>query len=241
MDDASAEVSNAVAYYMKSPIDNTGKEYITLNGSKLGADYNDTLGTMAHEGYPGHLYAYLYNKSLGLSDVATIMTSTAHGEGWATYVSLKLYQYMKKNNAYNSNMNDKNAVNAYCDYMYYNDLLAYLANTYADYGIHYLDWTIADVMDMMNGIGFSVDAEGALDLYRKLIEMPSGYAAYGYGMSFFVDLHDNARKQLGNVYSEVEFNSVVLSHGWCSLDELTRITDEYIAETLHKCSVAEAE
>lgn len=239
MDDASAEVSNAVAYYMKSPLDNTGKEYITLNKKQLGSNYNDTLSTMAHEGYPGHLYAYLYDKSLNLSSVATIMTSTAHGEGWATYVSLKLYQYMKKNNAYNSNLNDRNAVSTYCDYMYYNDLLAYLAYTYVDYGIHYLGWDAAQVSYVMNEYGFSVDINSATDLYRTLIEMPAGYAAYGYGMSFFVDLHDNAKELLGSYYNEVEFNSVILSHGWCSFDELVRITDEYIQETLHKCTLKE--
>ena len=35
MDEASAKVSNAVAYYMKSAIDNTAGEYITLNPDKL--------------------------------------------------------------------------------------------------------------------------------------------------------------------------------------------------------------
>ena len=72
----------------------------------------------------------------------------------------------------------------------------------------------------------------ANDMYRTLIEMPAGYAAYGYGMSFMLDLHKDAEKQLGEFYDEVEFNSVVLSHGWCSLSELQRIVDEYIEETL---------
>ena len=61
MDDASAKASNAVAYYMKSALDNTSGENITLNGTKLG-DKNDVLGTLAHEGYPGHLYQNVYFK-----------------------------------------------------------------------------------------------------------------------------------------------------------------------------------
>ena len=94
MDEASAKASNAVAYYMKSAVDSTASEYITLNPDKLkGSTKNDVLSTLAHEGYPGHLYAYLYSKELGLSNIATIMTSTAHGEGWATYVSIKLFEY----------------------------------------------------------------------------------------------------------------------------------------------------
>ena len=89
----------------------------------------------------------------------------------------------------------------------------------------------------MDSIGFNGNA--AQEMYRTLIESPVTYAAYGYGMSFYVDLHNNAQMKLGKYYNEVEFNSVILSHGWCSLDELTRITDEYIQETLHKCSVVE--
>ena len=70
MDDAAAQVSNAMAYYMKSPLDSNDSEHITLNGFLLSTDYNSALTTMAHEGYPGHLYAYLYNKQLDISNVA---------------------------------------------------------------------------------------------------------------------------------------------------------------------------
>ena len=45
MDEAAAKVSNAVAFYRKSPLDNTGSEYITLNPIKIGeSTINDTLG-----------------------------------------------------------------------------------------------------------------------------------------------------------------------------------------------------
>ena len=80
--------------FFNTGLDNTSGENITLNGTKLG-DKNDVLGTLAHEGYPGHLYAYVYSKELGLSNLATVMTSTAHGEGWATYVSLQSLFHLK--------------------------------------------------------------------------------------------------------------------------------------------------
>ena len=238
MDDASAKVSNAVAYYMKSPLDGNSTEFITLNGIQLSTNYNDTITTMAHEGYPGHLYAWLYAKQLGLSDFAKINSSTAHGEGWAQYVALKLWEYMKSNNNF-TNANDKRAVRVYCDYMYYNDLAAYLAYTYIDYGIHYEGWGIGDVKVLLNSIGFNGDA--AQDIYRTLIEMPTTYAAYGYGMSFFVDLHNDAKARLGSVYNEVEYNAALLSHGWCPLGELQQVSDQYIEDTLFDCNVAPTE
>ena len=91
----------------------------------------------------------------------------------------------------------------------------------------------------MSQAGF--DASGAEDMYRTLIEMPTQYAAYGYGINFFVDIHEYAKDQLGKNYNEIEFNSVLLSHGWCSLGELQELVDEYIADTKHLFSNVEAE
>jgi len=237
MDDAAAQVSNAMAYYMKSPLDSDDAEHITLNGFLLSTDYNSALTTMAHEGYPGHLYAYLYNKQLDISNVAKIMTSTAHAEGWAKYVELKLLKYIPNNNPYS--MKDLQGVKLYCDYMYANELLAYTLYTYVDFGIHYLGWQAGDVGLVMSQAGF--DSSGAEDMYRTLIEIPTQYAAYGYGINYFVDIHNYAKEQLGKNYNEIEFNSVLLSHGWCSLGELQKVVDEYIANTKHLFSNVEAE
>ena len=60
MDDTVTENTTTVAYYMKSPLDTFDKEYIHLNGRALGSDKLDTMVTIAHEGYPGHLYAYVF-------------------------------------------------------------------------------------------------------------------------------------------------------------------------------------
>ena len=51
-------------------------------------------------------------------------------------------------------------------------------------------------------------------------------------MHYYVNLHENAKKRLGDLYDEVEFNSAILSHGWCSLGELKEVTDEYVDDTL---------
>lgn len=228
MDDSVAKVSNAVAYYMKSALDSDNQEYITLNNYALSTDYNETLATMAHEGYPGHMYAYLYNKELDIANVTKIMTSTAHAEGWATYVQLCLYEYIKTHNSMPENA--QKGVELYCDYSYYNQLLGYIAYAYFDYGINYAGWSVEDLGKEMDKLSFN--SSMAQDLYNTLIEIPTQYAAYGYGMSFMLDLHVDAKQRLGYLYDEVEFNSVVLSNGWCSLSELKRITDEYINETL---------
>ena len=230
MDESVAKVSNAVAYYMKSPLDSTLTEHITLNGITLSDNYNSAISTLAHEGYPGHLYAYVYTKQLDIANVGKIMTSTAHGEGWANYVALKLWQYMKENNVAETE-SEKKAAALYCDYMYYNDLAAYLLYSLIDFNIHTLGWDIEDCANLLDSKGFNGSA--AKDIYRTLIEMPAGYHAYGYGMSYFVDIHEQAQEALGTLYDEVEFNAALLSEGWCPLSRLQEIVDEYIDDKLY--------
>ena len=226
MDTASAENSNALAYYMKSALDNDAVEYITLNPLTSLTNSDDTLATMAHEGYPGHMYAYMYSKQLEINPVAKILSNLTHGEGWATYVQTKLYEYIKDHHSY---PNADKAVEAYCDFMIAQDALSYLAYTKIDHMIHYEKASVGAVGSFLGSLGFNSSA--AQDIYNTLIEMPGNYAAYGFGRVFFIDLHDTAKALLGKAYDEVEFNAALLSHGWCSLTELIKVYEEYIDHT----------
>ncbi len=229
MDEASAKVSNAVAYYMKSALDNTGSEYITLNPEKLSSSgKNDVIGTLAHEGYPGHLYAYVYSKELGLSNLSTIMTSTAHGEGWATYVELKLYEHAKEQS------NDPK-YGAIMDYLYANQLSGFLLETRLDVAIHYEGWKTAEIAKYMDDLGYNSSAAG--EIYNLLIETPTSYAAYGYGKLTFYSLHQNAKNILGTFYDEVEFNTMLLSKGWTSLGELNATYEAYMKDKCFECGI----
>ena len=222
MDDTVAEFSNAVAYYMNSPLDSYDNEYITLNPLKL-SDKNDTLSTLSHEGYPGHLYSYVFAKELPIHEINKVMKNLTFGEGWATYVQLKLFEYLRESKP-------SKPVKYACDYLYYNQLVSYLAYSRIDAGINYEGWSISQVASYMNEIGFSVDYEGAKDMYNTLIEMPAEYPAYGYGMAKFRDLHIYAQEQLGEVYNEVDFNRAILSRGWVSMEKLEILVEEYVVE-----------
>ena len=229
MDESAAKVSNAVAFYRKSPLDNTGSEYVTLNPIKIGqSTTNDTLGTLAHEGYPGHLYAYVYSKELGLSNIAVVMTSTAHAEGWATYVQLKLFEYAKLQS------NDKR-FNTIMEYLYQNQLSGYLLETRIDVGIHYQDWDVEKVAEYLDKLGYNSGA--AQELYDLLIEMPTQYAAYGYGKVVFNELHEKAKSILGSYYDEIEFNAMLLSKGWTGLDLLKQTYEEYMIDKCYECGI----
>ena len=223
MDEASAKVSNAVAYYMKSALDNTAGEYITLNPTKL-TNQSDTLTTLAHEGYPGHLYAYVYSKELGLSNLSTIMTSTAHAEGWATYVVLALYEYVIENTE------DETLVEI-LEYLIANELSSYLLEVRIDLGVHYQGWGVSEVASLLKELGYNAGA--AQEIYRLMIETPTTYNAYGYGKLTFYNMHQEAKQILGVHYDEVEFNAMLLSKGWTNLGELENTYNDYMAKKCH--------
>ena len=229
MDEASAKVSNAVAYYMKSALDNTGSEHITLNPLKLG-DANDVLGTLAHEGYPGHLYAYVYSKEIGQHDLSTIMTNTAHAEGWATYVELALYEYV-------INTTDDPNLKVIVEYLYANQLNGYLIYSMFDAYVHCRGWDASDISYwLQKNYGYKEEDgdETGEEIYNLLIETPVTYAAYAYGKLFFVKLHDQAKEILGSFYNEIEFNGMLLSKGWTNLGELQNTYNEYMTAKCHK-------
>jgi len=229
MDETSAKVSNAVAYYMKSALDNTGGENITLNPVKLAeSTKNDLLSTLAHEGYPGHLYAYVYSKELGLSSTATVMTSTAHGEGWATYVSIKLFEYAMENST-------SDQFKDVMKYLRANELSSFLLETRIDAGIHLEGWTVEDVAAYMDKLGYSSDS--AKEIYNLMIEMPSQYAAYGYGKYIVNNLHQQAKKYLGYHYNEIEFNAMILSKGWTNLGILQETYNDYMEAKCHELGI----
>ncbi len=235
MDMASAKVSNAVAYYMKSALDNDKSEVITLNPVKLG-DKNDVLGTLAHEGYPGHLYAFSYLKQTNLHNISKIMTCTAHGEGWATYVELQLYQYAMKNST-NEEFIDV------MKYLYANALSGFLLETRLDVGIHYEGWGVDEVAKVLTDHGYAdqndmvAAKKSAKDIINLLIETPASYASYGYGKLVFYTLHEEAKEILGGYFDEVEFNEMLLSKGWTTLGTLQKTYEEYMAKQMHRYGI----
>ena len=224
MDEASAKVSSAVAYYMKSALDNTSGENITLNTLKLD-NMNDTLGTLAHEGYPGHLYAYVFSKEIAQHNLGKIMTSTAHAEGWATYVELKLYDYALSRT---TDVKTKKVI----EYLKAEHEEAFLLETRIDLGIHYEGWGIAGLEKYL-GAGYNYQA-----IINQFIEMPTTYNAYGYGKLYFVKLHNEAKEILGVHYDEIEFNTMLHSRGWTNLGELKNTYNDYMETKCHELGIS---
>lgn len=213
------------AAYFISAIDETKNESIYLNPAYL-EDYNYIFTTLAHEGYPGHLYQNVYAKGLDINDIRRAFKCSGYSEGWATYVEMKSYFFATN---YTST-----PLQLALEYTIENGNYNGLLNCRIDLGIHYEGWTIDEMCAWLNdelgvtGTADAYKADDLIDMYNQLVEIPSNMNKYNYSYSIFYDLHELAETILGENFDEIEFNTVLLDDGAIPLDMMIENVVEYL-------------
>lgn len=210
------------AAYFVSPIDETRFESVYLN-PLYADDYNYVFTTLAHEGYPGHLYQNVYCKSLDINDVRKIVRCSGFMEGWASYVENKAYSF--------ADLYVSEGQRLALEYLRYDNILSTVMSTYFDVAIHYLGYDIEEFTALVNeltGNSFTSTDEAIVSTYEQLIEIPTNMSMYGLSLLVLEDLHEMAEEALGEFFDEVEFNSVLLSEGAAPLDIVISRVKEYI-------------
>ncbi len=113
-------------FYITAPIDDISHNRIYINDAK-----NDTdiyyFTTLAHEGYPGHLYQTICTSSYGAPEVRSLLNYPGYTEGWATYTERQAFYYAGLNPDLASLLQHNQAAT-----------LSLYAT--ADIGIHYFGW-----------------------------------------------------------------------------------------------------
>ena len=201
------------AAYLTSRIDTplSQNEVIYLNG-----DYDPSLfPTLAHEGYPGHMYQTVYFKSLQKPLARYLMSYGGYDEGWATYVEHNSYRYAP---------GDQTLLEAW-------ELNSELGECYTalmDIGVHYEGWDRDDFHEVYQSLSDGVTREMSDEFYDLILETPTNYLRY-YLMGFLLqDLYDEAQEALGSDFSSVDFHEVILSTGPAPYDILKQQVEAYI-------------
>ncbi|MDE6887667.1 MAG: DUF885 domain-containing protein [Eubacterium sp.] len=186
------------AFYLTAPIDQYTENCIYINP---GNNYNEIelFTTLAHEGYPGHLYQTIYAYSKKLAPIRYILYHGGYTEGWATYVEMLSYDYAGL---------DANIAKAL---MLNQDATLSLYAT-IDMGIHYDGWTLADTVDFLGKYGIT-ETSVISNIYQSIIENPANYLKYYIGYLEFLNLKKQAKEYYGNDYSELTFHTTLLNMG----------------------------
>jgi len=202
----------APAYYITAPIDDYNANSIYIN-AKTDATTMRYFTTLAHEGFPGHLYQTIMSYQSGLPAIRSILNYPGYVEGWATYVEMMSYHYTGLPDAAATLL----ALNQ-------SALLSLYAST--DIGIHYDGWSLADTIKFWNDYGIS-DPDTIAEIYRYIISEPANYLRYYVGYLQFLELKEYAKETLGNDYNEAAFHQTLLSIGPAPFETVKKYLKEF--------------
>lgn len=185
------------AYYYIPHIDNNSKNSIYINRY---SDYADTdlFSTLAHEGFPGHMYQTTYFQNTNPSEIRSLLAYDGYVEGWGLYAELYSYELA----GLSSDLAEFNQVMTCFSYDLY---------CLADIGIHYEGWTREDLSDFLTKSGS--DRSLTDEIYDVLVQNPAVYPAYYVGYLEFMEMRDEAMDTLGNNFNIKAFHKFILDNG----------------------------
>lgn len=187
----------APAFYITAPIDDISHNRIYINDAK-----NDTdiyyFTTLAHEGYPGHLYQTICTASYGAPEVRSLLNYPGYTEGWATYTEMQAFYYAGLDPDLASLLQHNQAAT-----------LSLYAT--ADFGIHYFGWEKEKTAAFWSEYG--VDDTATVNRITDLIlEEPGNYLKYYVGYLKFRQMREQLALE-NKSFSVSAFHEAILRTG----------------------------
>ena len=210
--DSALEEFLSPAFYIVAPVDNYTENVIYINNGYVSSDLY-AFTTLAHEGYPGHLYQTVMTYTYDYPDVRSILNYSGYVEGWATYVEMISYGYADVNPSISSFLSHNQAAT----------LSLYAAS---DIGIHYYGWTEEDMLEFWSGYGIS-DEEVIKEITQLILSEPGNYLKYYVGYIEFLELKDYAKDTFEDDYSDLEFHRAILDIGPAPFHVIENYLDEF--------------
>ncbi|MCD7735794.1 MAG: DUF885 domain-containing protein [Lachnospiraceae bacterium] len=191
------------AFYLTPTIDDYTSNVIYINPA---SDYSglELYTTLAHEGYPGHLYQSVYFASQSPDLLRHLLDVGGYTEGWATYVELYAYSLYDGD--------EENAAVSRLNRSFTLGLASLL-----DIGIHYRGYTPDEVSAFLTRLGFTEST--AESLYQTILEAPANYLQYYVGCLNFQSLRDSMEESIDH-FSLRDFHQAILETGPAPFDIL---------------------
>lgn len=192
------------AFYLTPPLD-TGTPnviYINRSGQSSGLDLFTTL---AHEGFPGHLYQTIYFARQKPGRIRSLFSSGGYVEGWATYVESCACQYA-------ADFLDDAAASDVTKLSWLNRSTNLCICALLDIGIHYRGWNRERAAQFLNAFGIRNESVTG-DIYQYIVETPANYLKYCWGYLNFLDLRTSQEEKLGEDFNLKEFHEKILKIG----------------------------
>lgn len=212
-----ASSSGVAAYFNIPPLDGNGIKQLRVNPSTVEVSDLDTFSTVAHEGYPGHMYQYAYMyENIQSPYQKALANSSAYTEGYAVYAQFYAYKYLTGI--------DKNVLEALKE----NELASYDIMILCDIGIHYEGWSLDDFSDFISEKGINLEEDSLKTQYKQLQANPVAFEPYYVGYEEFMLLKETAQNKLGDKFNDKKFHEAILKSGNAPFTVVERNVAAYI-------------
>lgn len=192
------------AFYLTPPLDKGSPNVIYLNRSGAPSSL-ELFTTLAHEGFPGHLYQTMFFGQMRPADIRYLLSCTGYVEGWATYI--EAYGYM-----YAAACMEEEAAADIARIAWLNRSVNLCLYSLMDIGIHYRGWDAARTAAFLKGFGIK-DAKVVQEIFQYIVETPANYLKYYWGYLSLLDLKSEYEKKLGEEFDIRKFHQKLLEAG----------------------------
>lgn len=184
------------ALYLVPPLDGYTENVIYINQAKCSPE--ELFSTLAHEGYPGHLYQNTYFAASAPHPVRMLLNFTGYDEGWATYAEAFAYRY--------ADCSDKLR-----QLLVAEQIAGLCLYSLSDIRIHYRGEDMERILSFLQDYGLT--KEGATELYYAQLAEPAIYLPYSVGYLEFSDLLKTYLSLKGNDAPLLAFHTFLLETG----------------------------
>jgi len=185
------------AFYMTPAIDAPQQNTIYINPA-YHPDRTELITTLAHEGYPGHLYQNSFEHFDSSDLIRNLIYIGGYTEGWGLYSELYAYDFLGLSKLEAEFLRALSSLN-----------FAICANL--DLYIHAEGWSEKDCASYLTAFGIT-DSEQIHNLYLNILEEPSNYLKYYLGYLEICRLKEYTLQFLPN-QSPYTFHSWFLKTG----------------------------
>lgn len=176
--------------------------------------------TLAHEGYPGHLYQFTAsNANKDIPNVRKILSFIGATEGWAQYASKCTLNYLDTSDGIKK-------------LIYANDILGYILYSMVDVGVNYNGWDYEKVKEYMSTALGSADSESVTAATKEAYDLarsnPGYFLPYTVGYLKMIDMRETAESELGSSFDAKEYHTFIMNLGITSIDVYEKALDMWL-------------
>ena len=199
---SSMEEFSSPAFYLTPPADTLSPNTIYINKSTE-ISPAELFTTLAHEGFPGHLYQTLYYGNTNPPLIRNLLGCSGYVEGWATYAEFLSFRYGADYLGVSPDLMEFLRLNRCVNLCLYSLL---------DIGIHFHGWDQASVSKTLYSFGIlSQDTCG--EIFQYIVENPGNYLKYYVGYLNFTDLRTKAEHASKKEFNLKQFHQQILEIG----------------------------